>query len=203
MIDLSSPEYQKLFQGSAKGQKLNSVLMLLCSAETCLATVLSFYKNKTVILIVACIAIALLAVLIVCDVYYLLKYTVKIKGVLARWTADIAESSGIFDGERRLELTLGSERFSMILLRGDGKKATFNLEPVKTYPNIEYVAFELICKYVEARLFSEAKRGKPYESAVLHYENGKKNKTRIFVQNGVLIKNKGEKNYFLKHGLIV
>lgn len=208
MVDLNSPENQKLFKGSARGQKLNSVMLLICSAATCLTTVLnvtdalSFEKNKTIIIISACVASALLAALIVLDLIYLFKYTVKIKGVLARWTADIMGSSGILDGKNRLELTCSYGRYSVILQRGDGKFTDFDLEPVKGYPNVAYSECGIIFKYVEARVYAGAAVGKPYESVILRDETGNKVKTKTFAENAVPVKNRGRKNYFIKHGLV-
>lgn len=208
MVYLNSPENQKLFKKSEKGQKLNTVMLLICSVSSLFTSIInitdtmSFEKNKIVVIIFASVAIALWAALIIYDIYYLCRYTVKIKGVLARWVADIAQSSDIFKDKKQLNLTCCYAGFSVILQRDDGRQTNFDLTPVKSYPNITYVACELIFKYVHARVYADAQAGKPHERVVLQDATGKKIKTRILVENGVILKRRVEKNYFIKHGLI-
>ncbi|MGN0813695.1 MAG: hypothetical protein ACI4MH_00500 [Candidatus Coproplasma sp.] len=207
MIDLNSQEYQKLFTGAAKEQKLNTVMALTCSVVTLLTTIInvadmtSFVKNKTLIIISASVAIALLAVLLVYDIYYLCRYTVKINGVLARWVADIAQSTNLFDSAKELELTCVNRMFALILQNKDGRQIVFDLEPIKSYPNVAYTACGLIFKYVEASAYKRQQTA-PYRSVVLHDATGKKVKTRVYVENSSLLKNSGERNYYVKKGII-
>jgi hypothetical protein len=194
---------QQMIKKAKTGRMINYILIGISFCSCCLS-LYTMYLSDLVSIIFSCIVIAALVAILPVDLYYLLRYSVKITPALKEWTAET------FDCQRHILEVDGDDicfkcvyhnNKITVIRNGVRGQIVFDLQPLKGYLSYSATAYYFL-DFLSAYYYKKTTLGFTYNNVAIIDQMGSKPKKYKIISDGTLVKKHPEKNYFIKNDLV-